>query len=147
MNYTNIEQSKKLLELGLNPGTADFCYRTWMKHDLTPLFVSYTEGISILESSIYDVSARNKLKMLVPCWSIGALLEVMPKQIFSEDHIKHYVPTLYIAEKASIGYQAMNEFLCIKNGKTLIEAIYDMVVWLLENNYIKKVFVGSYDNN
>ena len=58
---TDIEQSKKLLELGLNPCTADMYY--------TPLNMDYPwvwEGKPLLE------------KDAVPAWTLSALLETMP---------------------------------------------------------------------
>ena len=65
-NYTSLEKSKKLLELGLNPESADMYY-PW-DADSKSVF-----NIPIVKDD-YSMSC-------IPCWSLGALLEVMPKAI------------------------------------------------------------------
>jgi hypothetical protein len=65
MNYTTIEQSKKLLELGLNPESADMWW-TPLNWQLTEYYVEVKQdGIG---------TPKNPL----PCWSLGALLELIP---------------------------------------------------------------------
>lgn len=61
MSYTNIEQSKKLLKLGLSLESADMIF----------------DGVGYVKSP-------NTL----PCWSIGALLEVLD---FLSPHPKEYL--------------------------------------------------------
>lgn len=66
-SYTDIKQSKKLLQSGLNPDTADMCW-----------------GLDA-ESGMYnnhpypmpwkDYTAKS---FYIPCWSLAALLGVMP---------------------------------------------------------------------
>ena len=81
MNYTTIEQSKRLLELGLNLETADMVY---IKHatssnlefrfddDVPPMVLGKTSFSKL------DVPA-------LPCWSVGALLDLMPISIDNDD--------------------------------------------------------------
>lgn len=127
-HYTSIEQSKKLLELGLNPESADMLYQEYetvegddyvYKHRLQPWYSNDIDGI--------------------PCWSVGALLEVIPKRIKVEGELT----STWQLKKEANGYAIYYESIsldwysnCI--GETLIEAAYNMIVWLLENEYIKK---------
>ena len=114
MNYTSIEQSKKLLELGLSPESADM-------H--TEMFEENGDMISLVVGGKGDNSKRN---YGTPIWSIGALLEVMPNiELFKLD-------SKYIVGKLD---ENLNESAW---HDTPLEAAYNMVVWLLENNYIKQ---------
>ena len=67
MNYTSIEQSKHLLELGLDPGSADMHYNFY--RDEWDKVKSNGNIPSLMMNSLDDI----------PCWSVGALLDVMPK--------------------------------------------------------------------
>ena len=70
-NYTSIEQSKKLVELGLNPDTADMCYLSQ-----TP----QGEPIFFERPAVQGGDTEQYYKTSLPCWSVGALLEVMPSE-------------------------------------------------------------------
>lgn len=64
---TSIEQSRKLVKLGLDVNTADMYYYT-VNGDLyeTPNIIESEDDLCVDENSI-------------PCWSITALLELMPE--------------------------------------------------------------------
>ena len=67
--YTSIEQSKRLLELGLNPETADMHHSKYTKIDnIDYVGIGYSE----LDKEEYG-------DIFLPCWSLGALFDVMPK--------------------------------------------------------------------
>jgi len=118
---TTIEQSKHLLELGLDPKTADCNWNT-------------TFG---------DLSlciGKNKLPHAVPAWSLSALHEVMPSNIGDYD--------LYITKHKYVdgghGYNVeYNRGFTIsvlhkETNRDLVTASYEMVCWLLEQGLIKK---------
>lgn len=74
----------------------------------------------------------------IPCWSLSSLLSVMP---FIEENKILYNPLL---TKSEFGYYitySSKESKYIWRGsgiyKTPAEAAYNMVVWLIENGYIK----------
>jgi hypothetical protein len=119
-HYTTIEQSKKLLELGLNPKSTDMGY-LW-------------NGCVFSE---YPASKQTIFKKVgnIPCWSLGALFEVMPEidnQLPSLRKYKNYYCVVYSDNVTRLGD---NQW---QNGKTPTEAAYNMVVWLIENGYINK---------
>ena len=128
-HYTTIEQSKHLLELGLDAKSADMCY--WMQ---------YHRAIDGGGQHLEDTPSIGKgNKGSIPCWSVGSLLEVIPKRIKVEGELT----STWQLKKEANGYAIYYESIsldwysnCI--GETLIEAAYNMIVWLLENEYIKK---------
>lgn len=129
MNYTSIEQSEKLLELGLKPESADMFYE-------------------ILTGEIYPQLVRVKLtdkhwmelypEVMMPCWSLGALLEMMPKegiQPFEDSNpFIGYGDKKYRCVYLNGDWESSHQTM----GDTPIEAAYNMIVWLLENGHIKK---------
>lgn len=132
MNYTSIEQSKKLLELGLKAETADTCYD--VGYGQTKAHIECENFISYFTNDEFP-----ELKdRYIPCWSLAALLELMPK-IKEDENDGGCYPTL------CKGYNT-NKWHCVYRSSiyitdwydTSINAAFDMVVWLLENGYIKK---------
>lgn len=117
MIATTIEQSQRLLELGLDPKTADCNWNT-------------TFG---------DLSlciGKNKLPHAVPAWSLSALLEVMPNNDYWEICLWQYNDQRW---------QCVFDDVEFSNGETKafvadtpIGAAYEMVCWLLRNNLIEK---------
>lgn len=116
-NYTTIEQSKKLLKLGLNSETAD-C--NW---EHAPGYENHEGNITgFWDDPEWGQSCDSKD---LPCWSFGALLKIIPN---------------YQLQTQSKGFGIL--FSCRKELKiieanTPFEAAYNMVCWLLETGYIK----------
>ena len=138
-HYTSISQSKKLLELGLSPETADMYY-------METSYNSYTIGVLQRMEKDMLLSQAEYYKMF-PCWSLGELLEVMPEQITYSD-FKSFPLGLFKGNKeehSKYGHYWIQYFATDSggahvqtNGHSPIEAAYSMVVWLLENGFIKK---------
>lgn len=134
-HYTTIEQSKKLLELGLPVDSADMTWRKDCDNRYCPIV-----GL--------DVSIKHKLFSFrygysIPCWSIGALLELIPsclgkfsdgidfglsKAVNNKWYSAHYIKT---KENGCM------EAISVKTGDTPIDACFEIICWLLENGYIK----------
>lgn len=112
MNYTSIEQSKRLLELGLDAESADM---SWMNN-------KYPECVP------YDVTlkhANTKDFLYLPCWSVGALIDLLPIGTHTCSHITD----------AGITYECYTEkenFECL----TILDAVFSMIEWLLENKLL-----------
>ena len=113
---TSIEQSKKLLSLGLDPSTADMCWTKYIDNgDITSLHVTVNYGIVPID---------------YPCWSLTALLELMPRIIPNEG-----ILCITPSHKDSgwvVGYDEKNA-----SFPTLIDAAFEMVCHLIEQGHIK----------
>ena len=108
---TSREQSKKLLELGLNPETADMWWA----------------GYTVDEEEKWGdkPSFEKGMYQNIPCWTLGALLKLIPNyQLQTQDN--HKIGILY----------GCKEELKIIEGVTPLDAVYCMVVWLLESKHI-----------
>ena len=126
-HYTSIEQSKRLLELGLNPKTADMCYM-YAKFDgeSEPQYFA-----SLSKAKTNDIS----------CWSEGALLDLIPSKIYGPVPKDHPTELMICKSDGKVnvmyfdwtGIQHGPDF----NDDNYIDALYNCTVWLLENNYIK----------
>lgn len=138
-HFTTIEQSKKLLELGLSPETSDMNIPFYKDNN------SYVEGIPATRpydevfkelSSILGKEESNK--RLFPCWSLGALLDVMPHCITGWDGIEYTRITIGNVLEYSNRESGYTQSIISIPSNNLLSPAYNMVVWLLENGYIKK---------
>lgn len=108
---TTIEQSRKLIELGLDAATSDMQYFPLgdNKYDLVT-YKSCTRGV-------------------IPAWSLSALLDILPDyemQKGNEFGSGYYLGygTLYALES--------------EEGETPIDLAFDMICWMIENRRLKK---------
>lgn len=166
--YTTIEQSKKLIELGLDPNTADLSYNNSCMKGLgycghfSITITPYKEAVKQLKENIEYFSKGGYNGVIAwevyPSWSVSALLEIMPSEIYPENgewkDIPYwgYTPVLRKYHETYDGedfgdsyfmqYQSANEgdnrILKEFDGGEQIDVCYDMMVWLLENNFIEK---------
>lgn len=116
---TSIEQSKKLIKLGINVNTADMCY-DW----------------SVIGKEYSTVAqCRKYIDDELPAWSLSALLELIPDMI--EDYILRIDKVdgeYYIwYDKISEGW---SDNMAHPSSENFIDAAFEMVVWLKENNKI-----------
>ena len=106
MNYTSIEQSKKLLELGLSPESADMIY----------LFDFSTEPMININITPGDTS--------IPCWSTEALIALLPIGTHICSHFRH----------KGIMFECYTEKDRFER-LSLFDAVYSMIEWLLKYIY------------
>ena len=114
MVCTSIEQSKKLLELGIDITTADMWWN---------IGIGGYSGPSCVSVSDVDI----------PAWSLSALLELIPESIndytnnFSQLEItKKSISYVYADGRLRIGYLKSN----------LLDAAFEIVCWLLTNKLL-----------
>ena len=117
---TDLEQSEKLIELGVDIGTADMLWTyDFMVNDIN--------GLNVISN--YLKPEEND----IPAWSLSALLELMPKDF--EDDLEIY----YGAFDGRGEYHPVWVCSCMNRvdfGDTSIDAVFNMVCWLLENKKI-----------
>jgi len=127
---TTIEQSKKLIELGINIDTADMTWEKVAKSLTEDFYWKLTVGLdSAIKGNLF--SYRNG--HVTPAWSLSALIELMPIKIRNSKQF-----TLYKGESGySLTYFFHDEdYPIIKDDVTLLDTAFEMVCYLLENKLI-----------
>ena len=136
MISTTIEQSKHLLELGLDPASADmeYCY-----------IDEFNSGLQVKGDINAEVDRR--LDMMfgvthIPAWSLSALLEVMPKEIKKDDKQYNFhletTHNLYYVSYYRYDIDGIRYLHTTEMNNCTIDAAYEMVCWLLEQGLIEK---------
>lgn len=127
---TSLKQSKKLLELGLSPDTADMCYRPIMDIDS----MSNTGFLEIPDCYPFSEVKNCKVQYL-PAWSLSALLDLTP------DIIGDYILRLdkvdgdYYIWYDEIG-KGWSDDMPHPSSNNFIDVAYENLVLLLENKKI-----------
>ena len=115
---TDLEQSRKLLSLRIDKNTADMHYFS-DGYNPTKLDVGYSA-----EDAKFYRGTKNEY---IPAWSLTALLKLMPSRI-DDSYTK--LTKLHEYGWCIEGHQKVGE---------PVDVAFEMVCWLLENGYIKKV--------
>jgi len=118
-SYTDIEQSKKLVEI-LPLESADMHYSTWTILD-GEFIVSPNQGCTI-ENLREDYGNQ-----IIPCWSLAALLSVI-KSV--NDNTYTLIGTL--DGGAMISFEEVTNVTF--QEEEIIDAVFEMLVWLKEND-------------
>ena len=122
---TTIEQSRHLLELGLDPASADMWWSNrFVYWTSTPMICVATE-----QNQLYTFKWCEED---IPAWSLSALLEVIPKEC-EPDIQKSLISGVYFAHWFADG----KPYITDDHGNA-VAAAYEMVCWLLEQGLIKK---------
>ena len=138
MNYTSIEQSKKLLELGLNPESADMEYLAIKEDGKLVGDIPFVKDDSEVEDSAYS-----HIYDRIPCWSATKLLDLLPNIIKRGKEMRNWYWFNLNREPYQISYG--NSFgssgewcdmVSSPQRDDLVDACYDMVVYLIENKCI-----------
>ena len=123
MIHTNEQQSRYLLELGLDKNTADMV----MFYDENKV-----PNVCIKRSNIFNDE--------IPIWSTHKLLDMMPSTIHHSEDTYHF-EMLKGKKGYTICYGLVNDnndliYCVIITELDLLTCVYNMVVWLLKNKYI-----------
>ena len=131
--YTTIEQSQKLIELGVDVNSADMHY-VRQKTDFMgkPVDGKWSEpkyGNTNSKHANYVVQNFSSYETL-PAWSLSALLALMPVLDIDGEPVFFWLTTgleTWYAEYVTVAmFDASNP----------IDAVYEMVCWLKENKKI-----------
>ena len=129
MNYTSVEQSKRLLELGLNPNTADMCWTNHCYGSIRSSMRSANMTIDEYKKLLERFADSNSSDVFYPCWSLNALLKVMPieftlsREIINGE-VKHRLSYLFEEEPCEAGYF---------EGDSYVDASVKTIIWLCCN--------------
>lgn len=120
---TTVEQSKKLIELGIDVNTADMYY----------------DVNSYGMQSKPEVAVGKVWSKDIPTWSLSALLELIPPYLGEfKDGIDFGLSKAINGKWYSAHYIKFNDdglasFNITVTGDTAIDATFEMVCWLKEN--------------
>ncbi len=114
---TSLEQSKKLIELGIDVNTADMYY------DVNSYGIQGKPEVAV--GTVWEKD--------IPAWSLTSLLELMPERIKIGDELSFCLTSKKSSTGFSFGYN-LNGSTFVKDNP--IDAAFEMVVWLLENKKI-----------
>lgn len=116
MVCTSIEQSNKLVELGINPKTADM---GWFK--------AYSLREEIYKPYIKGYKLENH-QSDIPAWSIYKLIEIISKEITIND------------TSVIIGNNSTNRMF--SSYDNVYDNFIDVIQWLMEKNEINEEFIS-----
>lgn len=127
--YTTHDQARKLESLGLPKDSADMCYTSHyfgnLLSSMRPDIRTESEYNQFLKSMYVSGASFD------PCWSMGKLLDLLPQTI----PIQGIPVSLKIYKGPGSSWCSYGDIVTIF-GDTLFDAVYNMVVLLLENKYI-----------
>ena len=130
-SYTNLYQSRWLVNVGLNPNTADM-------HHIEYNYNGYNVYGEYDTSLCYDKKDAKDYEgckdKYWPCWSYGRLIDLLPKYIKVSGVEKRYMLVWNVGE-GEIGYYNG------KNWLTKCVSIFILIEWLIKNEYINKKMV------
>lgn len=118
MVCTNIEQSNRLIELGINPNTADM---GWFK--------AYSLREEIYKPFIKGYKLENN-KTDIPAWSIYKLINIISKEVTISD------------TSIIIGNNSTNKMF--SSSTNVYDNLIDAIQWLLEKKEINEEFIIDY---
>lgn len=148
---TNVKQSQKLIELGIDVNTADmhYMYRHWEIDEET--IGSQSDASIGFDSDFYYGADNSKTYHYIPAWSLSALLNLLPSKFTEKGKyseitynidIRKYALTenvdLHQIAYGSIkfdvdGQYSFKDMINTGEKEELIDAAFEMVCWLKEN--------------
>ena len=126
--HTDLPQSKKLAEI-LPLENADMYWRSLNING----HISWSSHIKRLEPPIYD------LKHYIPCWSLSALISIIPQELFDGEYIinitegKNYK---WIITYDHYVNREHSHYGLSSSADNLVDACTDIIIKLKERNII-----------
>ena len=124
-SYTDIEQSRKLAKI-LSIDSADMYYPWYIEEDGDNIKSGHRISIPSVGNFIHKVN-------ILPCWSLAALLNILPNSIY--DNTDEYSQLEF--SKISVAYHDINDGIKVGSIKdNLVDACYEMILKLHEKNLL-----------
>ena len=125
-SYTDISQSKKLAEI-LPLESADMHYSTWtIVSEDGEFIVSVSQQGETIEELQKEYGNQ-----IIPCWSLAALLDVLPNTIGNYNKVLYWETDWYCAYEDESGI-----YLEEQTSDAAIDACYEMIIKLHEQNLL-----------
>ena len=132
--YTDYHQQEKLVKLGIDPNTADFSFTNkigrYTYSYIHEYFLPYSEAVYHKESS----------ECIYPCWSVGALIDLLPNTIsLKNGSCRRVIDVWDWQHRVCYMYPNSQEcFFHCELGGNLFDCVYNMLIFLIENGYFSK---------
>jgi hypothetical protein len=120
---TSVEQSKKLLELGLSSESADMCWA---------LPCAIAEKVEDIPPQLYVEPYCSA--DIAPAWSLSILESMLPCGITVDNQSYLFSKWIRIDNSWKAAYHLDDSEYVSFSGNSF-EVIYDMIVWLLKNDF------------
>jgi len=131
-SFTDLEQSKKLAEI-LPLESADMCFKCFGEetYDLIFCEVSYSEWAKEYKE-VFDKAGLQ----LIPCWSLAALINIIPQELFDGEYIINI--TEGVNHKWIISYDPPYEISSYTSASndSLIDCCVEIIIKLKERNLL-----------
>ena len=128
-SYTDLEQSKKLIGVGIDVNTADMMWDDWSLID---------EGWK-LSVGYYPEIEKDYGRKCYPAWSLAALLEILPDAITDDDGSKVYIDVRRYNSKHQIAYYTdlnWSDTIATDEYENLVDATVEMILKLKEKDLL-----------
>ena len=139
---TDIEQSKKLIELGIDVNTADMTYISMKDYgeNTYHLTVGKTD-VNWAKDELGNLNWNDVYEKYIPAWSLSALLGLMPFHIIENNNRFGFYQVKGFnkqGETYRFGYKTNNDSFLFETSwhNDIIDAAFEMICWLKENNKI-----------
>lgn len=134
---TSIEQSKRLLALGLKPETAD-CTLAILNGALVS-FIGQTK-IDCSKITINGNEIEKKEIVHIPAWSLHRLIELLPENIHLDDYDDtHYYLTIDPTKVIYKNSHRLWIYQCDEGD--LYDSLISTIEWTIRHNYFNKEYL------
>ena len=124
---TTREQSERLLALGLKKETADMFYFFYDKntYEINPTWETIWED-------------RNDYKKIIPAWSLGRLIEMMPLDVVPEGGFDNIFT---LTKNYPSGYSVEYDGFSYYHKKNIYDTLIEGIEHLIEEGYFNKEYL------
>ncbi len=132
MKVLSIEQMTRLKELGVDTSKASLHYV------YLPTARSIFNETDELESEPTLFAFKQKLLDGYPTFALQDVIELLPKRLMSDFGDADLIiqpnrdATVYV-----ISYEPKNDIIAWFYDENILDAAYNMLIWVIENNYLK----------
>lgn len=152
---TTIKQSKKLIKLGVDVNIADMTYVSMKDYgeNTYHLTVGKTD-VNWAKDELGNLNWNDVYEKYIPAWSLTALMNLLPSEFTTENKFGKYKYEIKIRKYNLIedvnlyqiaygnykfhedGSSSWKDMINTGEKEDLLDAVFEMVVWLKENGKI-----------
>lgn len=131
---TTFEQSKRLLELGLNPETADMCFFRSTDEDVENPYTRLVVDDYMINTLEDDDN--------IPAWSLHRLIELCPEYINIDGYADtSYWIKIYKHDNKIIYENDYDRWIYLGDSDNLFDTFIDCIEWLIKEGHFNKEYL------